>query len=385
MTKKTISIIFLALSITIFSSSCYKNNNKPDSGELLVINNSEKPTYGSIELQLEPVLEIASKSVPMPEGYVCFRGVMKDSIGNYYIVDWHSIKIYKFNTLGEYVKSFLRKGEGPGELANIEGYTIIDNVIYCSNRFKYCCFDTEGNLIKHITLKNQAPGIIEHVDPNRYITYKIIYDEDKVVGNKCILVDIRNGETELYTKMSPNIGFSVLKLPDKDFLFISETSPRIKYRYNPINELVYCYYNYDYSISLIDLNGNVYKIIKKDHSPIKITDDEIDDFVQSYKSQGWPPLFLHTFKKNPPFRTWPAITNIQMLANSYFAVKRPLSVGQDVLDIFDDQGQFRYLTKGGWFTFYFTNGIGKITSKEDGDYFIEYKVNPPLPFFSNGR
>jgi hypothetical protein len=129
----------------------------------------------------------------------------------------------------------------------------------------------------------------------------------------------------------------------------------------------------------------VHKIIKKDHSPIKITDDEIDDFVQSYKSQGWPPLFLETFKKNPPFRTWPAITNIQMLANGYFAVTRPLSVGKNVLEIFDDQGQFKYLTKGGWFIFYFTNGIGKNTSKEDGDYFIEYEVNPPLPFFSNGR
>ena len=376
-------MIFLALSITFFNSACDNSSSKYNSGEFLVISNSEKPSHGTIEMQLESKLEIASKNVPMAESDVCFRGVMKDSIGNYYIVDWHSIRIYKFNPLGEYVKSFLRKGEGPGELADLEGYTIIDNVIYCSNRFKYCCFDIEGNLIKHVTLKNQAPGIIEHVDLNRYITYKIIYDEDKVVGSRCILVDIRNGETELFTKMSPNIGFSVLKLPDKDFLYISETSPRIKYRFNPINELVYCYYNYDYSILLIDLNGNIQKIIKKNHSPIKITADEIDDFVKSYKSQGWPPLFLYTFKKNPPIRTWPAITNIKMLANGYFAVTRPLSIGQDVLDIFDDQGQFRYLNKGGDFIFFFTNGIGKITSTEDSDYFIEYKVNPPLPFFNN--
>jgi len=187
--------------------------------------------------------------------------------------------------------------------------------------------------------------------------------------------------------MSPNIGFSVLKLPDKDFLYISSSSPRLKYRYNPINKLAYCYYNYEYSISLIDLNGNVHKIIKKDHSPIKITDDEIDDFVQSYKSQGWPPLFLDTFKKNPPFRNWPAIANLQILANGYFAVTRSISSTQRVMDIFDSQGQFTYLIKGD-VIFYFTNGInriGKITTREDGDYFVEYKVNPPLPFFNNGR
>ena len=378
----------LVLLMILFISACKASNSSYKTGKIQEVYNTATPSRGTIELAVTPVLEISSKSVPLAKGTTFFNGVKKDSKGNLFFFDGHSICIHKSNPRGEYLKSFLRKGDGPGELSALEGFTIINDVIYCSNRLKYCCFDAEGNLIKNVQLATQHNGIIEHVDTDRYITYQNIYDGNKNVGSRCLLVDVLKGETELYRKMIANIGYSVLKLPHKDFLYITETTPRIQYRYNPVNKLIYCFYNFDYSVSLIDLNGNVKRIVNKKHARIRITDEELSSFAESYKRQGWTPLHIDVFMKHPPEENWPAIRNIRMLANGYWGTIRTLAVTEQVMDVFNADGEFQYVIKENdkieniEMISFFKNGIGIISLREDGDFFNEYKVIHPPQFLA---
>jgi len=123
-----------------------------------------------------------------------------DKYGNIYILDTRSSSIKKYDSSGTFLKSFGRKGEGPGEFDVSIDFTIIDDTLYVQaiTRAQMVRFDLEGYFIDRIpyvgspgyfleeSIKSPASGLV--------IGYKPEIKEENggvIMGNSLLLMDNR--------------------------------------------------------------------------------------------------------------------------------------------------------------------------------------------------
>jgi len=387
-TKKILLILIFLLLVNWGCHSSKKNNpqNQDQVKSTLNIYNVDKPKYGVVSLKAVPTLSISSESIPKSnrKAIPFFYTVRKDSKGNFYFMDYHSVSIYKFDSNGKFVMKFLRKGNGPGELPQIHKFEIFNDIVFCSNRDKICNFDIDGNFLSENRLKKSSLDIIENVDSSRYISCHNIYDDKNKSGISCVLINKNQVQCELFKLDNPKIGYSTLKIHDKYFNYLGATSPRIEYRLNPYNNLVYFGYNFDYKVYIVNLSGKTLKAVHKDFIPIKISDEYIQRMANSFKKMGWPLDYTQAFKRNPPEKTWPVIDRICFITPKYFGVIHRISATESAVDVFDLEGHLVYKIIGSEELKirgikFFNKSIGKIESKETHDVFTRYRVtNLPL-------
>jgi hypothetical protein len=381
----SISLLFVA---TLFSVTCSKNQGTVDKGNqhteiingITHIYNMSIPAKGIIIPELELKSEIGSDMINSGTN-AFFNEAAYDNNHNLFLLDSRASKIYKFNGERKYEKSFLQKGEGPAEIRKpVLTFKVYGNCVWASYVTEFCRFDTNGNFLEKKCFKQQY-GLLEHVDEKRFITSLNAYTEGKKSGSICVLMDTQeNSLAELFEKKDPNIGYSVIRCQDKNFEFVSATSPRLCYVYNPQNKLAYCYYNFDYSIWLMGLDGKAQKVIHKVHKPVEISDSEIERILSGFKRMGWPQHYLDAYKKNPPEKYFPTIRNLYLLPKNYFGIIRSLNYDQDEFDIFDPEGRFVYILKAPkqipnlWGIYFFDDGLGVIIHDSERDIYREYKV-----------
>lgn len=344
------------------------------------IYNTITPLAGTITPQLELVKELTYRNID-PETVSFFDEAAKDDHNNLFLLDGRATKIYKFNSQGRYEKSFLQKGEGPGELRKpVLTFKVSGNNVWASFVTEFCRFDTDGHAIEKKYFKKQY-GLLEHIDEKRFITSYDTYNGAEKTGAICAIMDTdENQIMPLFEKKNPNIGFSVLKVSDKNFPFVSATSPRLGYAYNPTNAVIYGYYNFTYSIWLMGVDGKVQKMVHKKHEPVEIKSDEIDRILAGLKRMGWPPEYLDAYKKNPPEKFLPAISKICLLPKAYFGVIRSVNYDLEELDVFNAEGQLVYTLKSCpeipylRDVFFFRDSIGVIIHEDEMDIYKEYKI-----------
>ncbi|PIE77701.1 MAG: hypothetical protein CSA15_11575 [Candidatus Delongbacteria bacterium] len=113
-----------------------------------------------------------------------------DRDGNLYILDRGNNNIVKFNSEGKYIKSFIKTGNGPGEVESIGFFSIANDRIVVIDRLKkrYLYYSLDGDFINSIESENfvafsklNSQGLlglsykIEKKD-KRYLDISLIYD-----------------------------------------------------------------------------------------------------------------------------------------------------------------------------------------------------------------
>ncbi len=386
--KLALKLLTFACLILFVLNCGNRHKNKDLLTKDINIYNKSIPKNGTITLVLNIIKKKSSKELSDQNGISFFHSIKKDEKGDLYFLDKTNVKIYKFNSKGEFIKSFLNKGFGPEELSRIYKFKIINNMVICSNRNKFCCFDLNGNFIREKKLKIQTIELLDHIDDKRYITTHNIYDNNKKIGISCVLKQDNKILKDIYKRIENNIGYSSLKLQDKIFTYVGGTSPRIEYLYNSNNDFIYCCHNFDYKIYLINLEGKIKKVIHKDYKPIKITKDEFKKMAEEFRRMGWPMHYRKAFLKNPPEKNYPVIYRVRILPYGFIGILRPISSAEEVIDVFNSKGEFIYILKGNELVNisrinFFKNSVGVIVHKEDMDIYTEYKVKN-LPLIYNG-
>jgi len=378
--KSFLITFFIISALLSVSCSNKKNPHIKSIDGITHVYNTNIASSGIITPELELVKEIDSQAVTT-ESEAFFDDVAQDSRNNFFILDGKASKIYKFNPEGNFEKTFLQKGEGPAEIRKpVLTFKVSGNNVWASSVTEFCRFDTNGNFLEKKCFKRQY-GLLEHVDEKRFITCYDSYNEGKKTGSVCVLMDTQeNLLTELYKNKKPDIGYSILNVQGTKFVFVSSTSPRIGYSYNSLNNLIYCYYNFDYSIMVIGLDGKMQKVIHKEHQPMKLKEQEIERLAKGFKQMGWPPYYVDAYKRTPPEKYLPVIRKIYLLPNNYLGVVRCIDLDTDELDIFDSEGRFTYILKTSknipdlTGVYFFKNSIGVIIHEDEREVFIEYKI-----------
>lgn len=183
-----------------------------------------------------------------------------DSEGNIYIIDFRSIEnyIYKFNKYGDFIDSFCKRGQGPGELEWPMHPVVMDSdEIYITDwRKKLLILSTNGSLIKEIRFKTPI-NTIEPLKNGKYLILKQI-------------PELKTYESYYHGLYLCNSKFEVIKKLDvkRSLLRGSSISPFFCWRVS--NDNIYIANEIrGYEIWIYDLEGKLIRKIKKEYRPVR--------------------------------------------------------------------------------------------------------------------
>ena len=334
--KKRISLIILSLLlVSIFFNLCKNKNEETkisdENGTEVLLNQSEpNKKHKRDSFMLERKFSVDTQEVGIQKiGLSDMLGFEINSLEEIYILnrtDPQSNLIYKFDRNGNFISSFGRFGQGPGEVQN-PYYISMDNeenfLISDIARNMIVVFDREGNFKKNIILK--GGGILATSGPD---------------GNLLVLEVTAISETgqQLYSLKLVDKNLNDLKIIDK----YSWEWPKAKeFRARPP---LFCWtansdYIYvakedsGYEICVYDSKGKLSRKIRKEYQKIPVSEEYKAKLLESF------PESLRAFaifpKYHPPFQSLVAGENGILLVYTFEKGKNP---DEFIADIFNQSG-----------------------------------------------
>jgi len=267
-------------------------------------------------------------------------GVDVDSKGNIYLFqqpkgDNHFV--FKFDRDGNYVTSFGRKGQGPGELqyAWYMRVTNLDEIaITAINERKLIIFDNNGEFKEAKALN---PGIIEAfpLESGYYLIKKMpISFQDKYLDYPLYLSDSNLGEIKELDKFSSQ----------NDYLVDTIEYPNPSLFQRVINEKIYIGNpRKGYEIFVYNLEGDLLKKISKEYEPVEISGEEraeIRSIIKKGIENPNTPLYgkeYNILKYWPPFQYLFTDDKGRLFVMTYEEGEKS---GHYLYDIFNPDGLF---------------------------------------------
>jgi hypothetical protein len=244
MIKDTRLILILIISLFVFNLNAG-------------VKNDNKPLKGQWDFQLQKMWEVGSAG---DDVLVEARLIHVDDdgkvYGNVYLLDMKYFKFFVFSPQGEFLFSFGKRGEGPGELKFPFSFFIQDNYIIVPDQGRIHYFTKKGKFVKTVN-----PGFISHpktfIDDNRYIMVQDREDE-KSKFEELEIYDIDTKERATIAQVtaekaltaSSDTGQGRMELKIKD----TNTTPLVVVTTH--NNVLYFGKNDNYRIKKIDLKGN---------------------------------------------------------------------------------------------------------------------------------
>lgn len=342
--KKLICLLL----ILIFCSFCGPTKDKAlespqnfalDLNEGEVVENYNEPHKiegEPTDFYLEPVSSIDFERDDIAEIGLTNPGYFDiDSNENVYFASSRTEKncIYKFDKDGNFITSFGRKGQGPGEIQFVRLFGI-DNedriIVQDHTNKKLLFFKTDGSLIKETRFGKKLHTMYPLPNGN-YIVY---WDnrvgvggevEDDYYPNGLSLYNSDLEETkilDIYKRPTPKIGYKGTNINPIFFWIISNGNIYIA------NE------DRGYEILQYDFEGNLLKKIRKEFTPLVVTRDYIErkkkDFARINRKVWFP-------KHWPPFSSFFTDDEGRIFVKTY---EKGADGGEFIFDIFNTEGKF---------------------------------------------
>lgn len=252
-----------------------------------------------------------------------------DPDGNIFIIQWQSKEhfIFKFSPEGRFVKSFVRFGQGPGEL-EYGGRILItpQNEILAKDpsKRKFALYDRDGHFIKDIRQeKNYSP------------------------------VPLRNGKYFVFWgEGDPEWRKQFVGLADSDFKDVNVLDafqyPNAMNVKCPVNRHMLLYAvaqdniyigntERGYEIRVFDLEGRLLRKIRKEYKPVRVVEDIRTAYFKMFPEDDPVKNNFYFTDEWPPFRGLYADDQGRLFALTY---EPGLKTGEFMYDIFDSEGIF---------------------------------------------
>ena len=293
----------LLLCFTFFLS-CGPKQNKVEKivedGVEVVINHLEPYKVEGIEatliLEQEMIIDTESNEI-VETGLVDMEAFDVDKAGNLYIILWTSNEnfVYKFDNRGKFVKSFVRRGQGPGEIewgGSVKFISDNELMIRDPGKTKFSIFNTEGEFLRDELQKSHV--YVDKIFSNgKYLVSwqdnfpNLEYFKNHLGLSESGFENIK----EIYTYSFPNVrvakkayapGNFWITGTSKDHIFIGD------------GEL-------DYNILVFNLEGNMIRKIRKMYEPVELSEEYKRNFFERRKKN--PIMEKYELRKHfPPFQ-----------------------------------------------------------------------------------
>ena len=311
---------------------------KTENGIPVVYNPKEPvPLKGQpSHLTLKPDFTIGLETEDTNYAFSGLQHTQVDEQDYIYAADWKETRIKVYDKNGKHVRSFGRKGQGPGEigmpfyLGIFQGNSVVVND---QANAKFIFFSREGEFLKEIPMGKYRSLTRFKVDSEGcFYAISRTFDEAKT--------------TYELKKFSPSLD------PLATFASFEEMrTPQVVQAFSPPNfiqmtrdENIVWLDPLRYELTLMNREGKALRRIIKDYDPVKITGAQEKRLVQ----QTWgvrgirPGIKFEVPKHFPPARTFYVDDENRIYVRTYDYINR----GEDQLDrydVFDPEG--RYIAK----------------------------------------
>jgi hypothetical protein len=276
--NKRIRLVLLLFTLCVFvlSMGCQKQDSAwkgtiSEENGMTIVKNPKEPIYGADIFSLKEELAITDDAGGEECIFAQIRGIDVDESGKIYILDFNESHVYIFNSNGTYIKTFGRKGQGPGELDMPMTIKIIDrNKVAVGNFNKGMIFyDLEGNFIHEIhTEKSGARGVEIDNDYNLYGVLIVPEEEDP-----------RFEFIKFDPEMNRLCSFGSSPLPTARKEGFNPFGGALRYAIRRDN-FVISGDPQTYEINVYDPTGNLIRKISKEYDPVEITQEEKDRVME---------------------------------------------------------------------------------------------------------
>jgi hypothetical protein len=336
-----LAIIFL---LTVLPSSCRKGAPSAPKIDRTLENGVEtiqnhlapyavksEPT----DVRLEEELSIDFASAEIGEmGLADTTDFLVDAKGFIYFMHvWKTgDTIFKFSPEGRFLKSWGRKGQGPGELQFIigacltpEGHMIVSDHV----NMKLIWFTDEGEFIKELRYPPQSRYYILYpVREDRFVGYARVFTTPEADSFDFIFY-LLDGDLKELKKLDvykyPNTLKKGRRAINHNEFFVIKSSP---------NRIFVGNEDRGYEILEFDDNGALLKKIRKEYEPVRVPEEVIKERKTALSGRGgtyyFPDFYLPICDFFPDDRDRLFVMTFEKGANP----------GEYVYDIFDSDGLF---------------------------------------------
>ena len=372
---KTMRLILSFILVMGFVPYAIGQNVKTVDGVQIIQNGKKpKPPEGvpsNVSFELETII---GESDDPEKSFSQLTSLVVDDKGSIFALDFKEQKIKVFDNEGQFIRSFGEKGQGPGELQMASGIHLTPTqelVVEDGLPRKLVHFTKEGKYIKHVSFADKLTMVGLFMDhQGDYLGREL-----KLEGQN-MFFEIMKFDSELKPLFSlDKIEFPIplpgsgnkINLMDVLSIYQLDSSGNIYYGRNK-----------DYEIKVYSPDGKHLKSIRKEYDRQKVTEEDIEDMLDSMGSvpnMGGVDVkemfeFPETF---PPFQSFTLDEEGRIVVRTFQKGK-----GEDefIHDVFDPQGRYIaafpskmniYIWKKGW--------VYSIEENEEGFLFIhKYKV-----------
>ena len=261
-----------------------------------------------------------------------------DSSGNVYLINPEGSEsvIFKFDRNGDFVRSFSRRGQGPGELqsrpfpslymtVNHEDTIAVTDV---RNR-KVSFFDADGNLINEMKIGTNFYEVFP-LENGNYVALVSVMD---VRGEF-----INQNPLSLYSR-----DFEEIKELDKQSIPNPIIGKRLKGIYYILAWTVASeristgFQERGYEISVYDFDGNLMRKIRKEYQPVPVPQEHKDRFMKQFEAEIFDPIRKKIYFPDsmPPFFSFFSDDEGRLFVMTYEKGENP---GEYMFDIFNPDG-----------------------------------------------
>lgn len=234
-----------------------------------VVKNPNEPMYKEDIFVLEEELTIGESEGREEYMFQLIRYIAVDEKENIYILDRKAGHIKVFDNKGSYIQTIGKKGQGPGEFVTPGQIFIWERklMVYDNGDRSFSFFTLDGEFIKSINA-SKAEGLEAKIDSKGNITFATM-GYSKETRNITYRLDLYDKELNFIKRLDSIPGAA-------DHRGYNLFPPLFSWAIDSNDNIIYGYQK-EYKLQVFNPDGNLKKIIIKEHEPAKITKQEIDE------------------------------------------------------------------------------------------------------------
>jgi len=285
-TKTKVVLIVLFLSISIMLVSCQKQKagwkgTIEEVNGVTVVKNPKEPIYSGDVFSLEEELSIGEA-----EGrkeYMFNRiAIAIDDDENIYVLDSKEVEIRVFDKEGKYLRSFVKRGQGPGEMQRplLPSFQITPQneiLVHDYRTLRIIFYSLQGNYLRQISFAT-IRGVIDSlkIDSKGNFIVCLLYTPVSEISQEFKIFN---------SKLSPIISLKTFKGEPYQPDVIRPFRPDISFVLSQDDNIIWGATN-KYEFYVIDSDTKVIKKIIKEYDPVEITKQYKERSEERYRSLG---------------------------------------------------------------------------------------------------
>ena len=308
--KNKVILIVLFISVFIFFVSCGSKQDKTEriieDGVEVVLNRLDpykiKREPSNFTLEEEFIIDSERDDIAQI-GLTYIDSFAVDSEENIYFLNNKNPEsiVFKFDRKGNFIDSFGKQGQGPGEAQWPTSLKIFrqDEIAFTDSHHKFLIFSKNGNLINEKSIVSTFISVVTPLDDGKYLIEKALFDTqaEYIMQNPLIFCSSEFEEIkELERYKYPNY-LTRKKFNGLVSHVVYYVAREKFYVGNP---------DRGYEIWLYDQDGNLLKKIRKEYKSVAVSEEVKKSILRRYDAPGYEEIKTKIYfpDKMPPYESF---------------------------------------------------------------------------------